>query len=146
MSHPILPLSGLQSAVFLLNSPSHHLSAAVSGLKSKSSHRLQRTFSRSYGTILPSSFTRVLPSALVFSTRPPVSVWGTDQQYLKLSGFSWKPGTCCFVAVATSSRFSVYRIRILTRLHPTAFHLHNHQQANTPFSVTTSQYCQVREY
>ena len=41
---------------------------------------------------------------------------------------------------------TVYRIRILTRLHPTAFHLHNHQQANTPFSVTTSQYCQVREY
>src|SRR6185503_18453450 len=31
-------------------------------------------FSRSYGTILPSSLTRVLPIALVFSTCPPVSV------------------------------------------------------------------------
>ena len=31
-------------------------------------HRQQRTFSRSYGAILPSSFTRVLSSALVFST------------------------------------------------------------------------------
>ena len=29
MSHPILPLSGSQSAVFLLNSPSRHLAAAV---------------------------------------------------------------------------------------------------------------------
>ena len=31
-------------------------------------------FSRSYGTILPSSLTRVLPIALVFSTCLPVSV------------------------------------------------------------------------
>src|SRR5207249_9506311 len=33
-----------------------------------------RPFSRSYGTILPSSLTRVLPIALVFSTCLPVSV------------------------------------------------------------------------
>ena len=33
--------------------------------------------SRSYGCILPSSFNIVLSSALVFSTCPPVSVWGT---------------------------------------------------------------------
>ena len=32
---------------------------------------------RSYGCNLPSSLTIVLPIALVFSTRPPVSVWGT---------------------------------------------------------------------
>jgi hypothetical protein len=34
----------------------------------------RRPFSRSYGTILPSSLTRVLSITLVFSTRPPVSV------------------------------------------------------------------------
>ena len=34
-------------------------------------------FSRSYGGILPSSFNVVLSSALVCSTSPPVSVWGT---------------------------------------------------------------------
>jgi hypothetical protein len=33
-----------------------------------------RPFSRSYGAILPSSLTRVLPIALVSSTYPPVSV------------------------------------------------------------------------
>ena len=33
------------------------------------------SFSRSYGGNLPSSFIIVLPSALVFSTSPPVSVW-----------------------------------------------------------------------
>ena len=35
------------------------------------------SFSRSYGCILPSSLTTVIPIALVFSTCPPVSVWGT---------------------------------------------------------------------
>jgi len=43
--------------------------------------------SRSYGCILPSSFNIVLSSALVCSTCPPVSVWGTV--------YTWKlfPGT-----------------------------------------------------
>ena len=50
------------------------------------------TFSRSYGTILPSSFTRVLSSALVFSTCPPVLVWGTVYLYSTFSSFSWKLG------------------------------------------------------
>ena len=35
------------------------------------------SFSRTYGGILPSSFNAVLSSALVYSTCPPVSVWGT---------------------------------------------------------------------
>jgi len=35
------------------------------------------SFSRSYGGNLPSSLTTVLPIALVFSTYPPVLVWGT---------------------------------------------------------------------
>jgi hypothetical protein len=38
---------------------------------------MRPSFSRSYGGNLPSSLTTVLPIALVFSTRPPVSVWGT---------------------------------------------------------------------
>ena len=40
-------------------------------------HQNGSSFSRSYGCNLPSSLTIVLPIALVFSTRPPVSVWGT---------------------------------------------------------------------
>ena len=38
---------------------------------------LRRTLSRSYGTILQSSFIRVLSSALGFSPHPPVSVCST---------------------------------------------------------------------
>jgi len=50
------------------------VTSAANSLRSKSDHHQQRTFSRSYGAILPSSFTRVVSSALVFSTWPPVSV------------------------------------------------------------------------
>ena len=38
---------------------------------------MRSSFSRSYGCILPSSLTTVLPIASVFSTIPPVLVWGT---------------------------------------------------------------------
>src|SRR6478736_4258909 len=38
---------------------------------------MRSSFFRSYGGNLPSSLTTVLPIALVFSTRPPMSVWGT---------------------------------------------------------------------
>ena len=43
----------------------------------KSFTLLGSSFFLSYGGNLPSSLTIVLPIALVFSTRPPVSVWGT---------------------------------------------------------------------
>ena len=45
-------------------------------------------FSRSYGVSLPNSLTMNLSSALVYSTRPPVSVYGTGAPRLVLSGFS----------------------------------------------------------
>ena len=47
----------------------------------------RHTFSRSYGVNLPSSFTRVLSSASVFSTCPPVSVSGTVLYKLWLAAF-----------------------------------------------------------
>ena len=46
------------------------------------------SFSRSYGCILPSSLTEVLPIALHFSCRPPVSVCGTDILGSTLRSFS----------------------------------------------------------
>ena len=54
--------------MFLLNSCLGHFSAAKS---------LWHSFSRSYGVILPSSLTTLLPPALGFSPHPPVSVYGT---------------------------------------------------------------------
>ena len=45
-------------------------------------------FSRSYACLLPSSLTRVLSLASVFSTYPPVSVYGTGMTSSSLIGFS----------------------------------------------------------
>ena len=67
-----------------------------------------RTLSRSYGANLPSSFTRVLSSALEYSSCPPVSVCGTVDLALKLRGFSWKQGIGSFrrASPPSSSRLS----------------------------------------
>ena len=96
--------------MFLLNSRSHLVSVASTSSSRNAIHQQRRTFSRSYGTILPSSFTRVLSSALVFSTRLPVSVCGTVLYKLSLRGFSWKQGINDFstrLRVRTASHLSV---------------------------------------
>ena len=68
----------------------------------------RRTLSRSYGANLPSSFSRVLSSALEYSSCPPVSVCGTVNLELKLRGFSWKQGISNFrrASPPSSSRLS----------------------------------------
>ena len=58
--------------MFLLNSCLSLFSAA---------HLRGHPFSRSYGVILPSSLTMLLPPALGFSPHPPVSVYGTGTHY-----------------------------------------------------------------
>ena len=67
--------------------------------------------SRSYGYILPSSLTRVLPRTLGFSPRIPVSVYGTGGACLTRS-FSRQCGVGSFASVSGSSasrlRLSVY--------------------------------------
>ena len=65
-------------------------------------------FSRSYGVSLPSSLTMNLSSALVCSTRPPVSVCGTGVRDLELRGFSREHGyrRCRFAR----------RLRVLSRI------------------------------
>ncbi len=58
----------------------------------------RRPFSRSYGAILPSSLTMLLPSALGFSPHPPVSVYGTGSR-----------GTIVAFLGRRSSRFATRR-------------------------------------
>ena len=69
--------------MFLLNSCLSLFSAAAS---------LQHPFSRSYGVILPSSLTMLLPPALGFSPHPPVSVYGTGTYYT-IAAFLDSPST-----------------------------------------------------
>ena len=60
--------------MFVVNSRLGFSSVAGSSSMSKSLHQLRPSFSRSYGVNMPSSLTIVLPLALVYSTRLPVSV------------------------------------------------------------------------
>ena len=54
--------------------------------------KYRSSFFRSYGGKLPSSFSTLLSSALVFSTSPPVSVWGTVYMRGLFPGTSSRPG------------------------------------------------------
>lgn len=126
--------------MFLINSRSHLVSAALSSSESKSHHQKGRTFSRSYGTILPSSFTRVLSSALVFSTCPPVSVCGTVLYKLWLAAF---PGsrasmTSLYQKVRTTSHLRVAENRICQVFPPTCKYQDNQRLAHLAFFVPTS--------
>ena len=83
MSGCIRHLSILHSPVFLLNSCLDLFSAPCQG---------RDPFSRSYRVNLPSSLTTNHSSALVYSTRSRVSVYGTGDIMVELSGFSWRHG------------------------------------------------------
>ena len=50
-------------------------------------------FSRSYGGVLPSSFTTVRPCAWACSARPPVSVWGTGGPAPRVEAFLGATGS-----------------------------------------------------
>ena len=80
MSGCIRLLSNLHSPVFLVNSCLDLFSAPPPGGEDP--------LSRSYRVNLPSSLTVIHSSALVYSTRPRVSVCGTGAAWLELSGFS----------------------------------------------------------
>src|SRR5690625_7898407 len=61
------------------------------GLFTAASHHEKHPFSRSYGVILPSSLTRVLPLTCGYSPCLPVLVWGTGT-YNLTTGFSLQCG------------------------------------------------------
>ena len=82
--------------MFLLNSCLGHFSAAIF---------LWHSFSRSYGVILPSSLTTLLPPALGFSPHPPVSVYGTGT-YETIAAFLGSWLTRFSTNVRSTSRFT----------------------------------------
>ncbi len=93
MSVPIRLFTDSQRPVFLVNSRLGHFSATSGKYFLKINQRAlhQRPhFSRSYVCILPSSLTRVLSSALEYSSHLPVSVFGTVPVSLALEIISWR--------------------------------------------------------
>jgi hypothetical protein len=79
--------------VFLVNSRYPRFAATRARSACKTLYALRPTLSRSYGGNMQSSFTRVLSSALVFSTHPPVSVSGTDTSKAPLAAFLGSGGS-----------------------------------------------------
>ena len=67
--------------------------------------RTWHPFSRSYGVILPSSLTTLLPPALGSSPHPPVSVYGTGT-YETIAAFLGSWPACFPTLVRSSSRFA----------------------------------------
>ena len=74
--------------MFLVNSRFSLVSAALPPSPNRASGS-RPPFSRSYGGILPNSLTMLHSIALVFSTYPPESVWGTGGSNLARN-FSWQ--------------------------------------------------------
>ena len=91
--------------MFLVNSRLGHFTATAASSGGKPHHRQRHTFSRSYGVILPSSFTRDHSCALGFSPRLPVSVCGTVASHLP-RGFSRQHGVTHFTVLRPRYRAS----------------------------------------
>ena len=111
MSGCIRRSNALHSPVFLVNSCLDHFSAPPS---------LEDPFSRSYGVSLPSSLATSHPSALVYSTRPRVSVYGTAATILELSGFSRRHGYPRCPEVPEDRRYCQVRLCPCTSLRASA--------------------------
>ena len=84
----------MQPPVFLLNSRLDRFSAACFPSKTQDLLKYHRhPLSRSYGVILPSSFSTDHSSTLGYSPRLPVSVFGTVGTVTPIRGFSWRPAS-----------------------------------------------------
>ena len=85
---------------------------------------------------MPSSFTTILSIALVFSTYPPVSVWGTGGSYLAHEAFLGSIGSLlphpkgCGHVMSQASRSTDLPI-----LHPTHLTRHSHSREELPSCV-----------
>ena len=102
-------------------------------------------FSRSYGVILPSSLTMVLPFVLEFSSRLPVSVCGTGTSRL-FSGFSRQRGFIRFASLFRSPsalRFSDRRTSLSAYASPWT---HFSIRALELSSCVTASYSVCRRY
>jgi hypothetical protein len=112
--------------VFLVNSRLGLFTAAPSGSGRKSFTLLGRSLSRSYGAILPSSFTRVISITLVFSTCPPVSVL-VRARASSLEAFLGGMASGTRRLIASWHRASGYAAPHLTRATPTRLPQDNHR-------------------
>ena len=94
--------------MFLLNSWLNQFTETTS---------LWYALSRSYSVNLPSSFSAAHPSALEYSSRLPVSVYGTGRFSLALEGFL---GGMIRNIISAAEALLYYQVRLTVRIY-----LHN---------------------
>ena len=116
MSGCIPHLASLHSPVFLLNSCLDLFSAPHAAFPREG------PLSLSYGASLPSSLTVNLSSALVYSTRPPVSVYGTGPDVLSQTSriFSGACSSTISLRACTSCTVGARPVRFLRTVLPTS--------------------------
>ena len=140
MSGCILHLSILHSPVFLLNSCLDLFSAP---------QLLEDPLSRSYRVSLPSSLTVNHSSALVYSTRLRVSVYGTGTIRIKFSGFSWKSAYmhyCLVLRTRHTIRFDSCSGFAWNNQHLHPSTIYSVRWRHCHYSVSTSLLKVVQEY
>src|SRR5690606_9499884 len=125
--------------MFLLNSWLNHFTESAS---------LRMALSRSYSHNLPSSFSTAHPSALEYSSRLPVSVYGTGCFSLTLEVFLVSRFR---VTICPAEAFQYYHVQHTGRICLPSVYLHaltNYSVSSRTFhfSVTPSKLKQVLEY
>ena len=124
--------------MFLVNSRLGLFIATVLSFGGEPLHPRRHTFSRSYGVNLPSSFAGHHSSALGFSPRLPVSVYGTVSVSDPHRGFSRQHGVSDFVARRPRDHALAFGMeeRIYLPPPPTRFNPHFQSWAHLSFCVT----------
>jgi hypothetical protein len=98
--------------VFLVNSRLGQFTATLSRFHPQGVYTVAGyLFSRSYEAILPSSLERVISRTLVFSTYPPVAVYGTDTNKPRERSFSRQCGVYTFAPVGAPHHVSRHNAR-----------------------------------
>ena len=125
--------------MFLINSRHPLFTAAHLSSAREGPHQDGHTFFRSYGVSLLSSLTRVLSSALVYSTRLPESVCGTVTDKTRYEDFLGSMGSVTYVPCGTRRHLSALTARrICLADPPTGLNRDIQHPADLPFSVPPS--------
>ena len=109
---------------------------------------MRHTFSQSYGVILPSSLTGVLPKTLEYSSCLPESVLVRSVYNLNAKLFSEAWSQPLYETYVSRTRFSALAVPLIVHRQPTSLNRHSVWAAGLSFFVPPrfNDHKQVQEY
>ena len=134
-------LAASHAPVFLVNSRPPLFSATPSSFGREVLHSKEPSFSRSYGGILPSSFTTVLSIALVFSTCAPASVSGTGAISTRCWAFLGSIGSVTSalrLGITSQARDARICLRIALHAYPRTTNAWAHLPSCVPLQLSAT--------